>query len=186
MAASRVLGVVLAGGRGHRVGGADKGLLPWGEACLVDAVLARLAPQVQALAIVANRNLDTYAERGHPVLSDTDPLAFEGPLAGWRAALAHAQAQGFEAVQFCPCDTPQLPLDLRARLHAALGEALAALPQHAGGPEPAHALVRVAAEPLLAQAWDQGERRLLAALQRLGAQAVPWQDAAAFANLNSR
>ena len=50
------LGVILAGGRGSRLGGVDKGLQPWRGTPLVDAVLARLAPQVDAIAISANRH----------------------------------------------------------------------------------------------------------------------------------
>ncbi|MCZ8234133.1 MAG: molybdenum cofactor guanylyltransferase MobA [Inhella sp.] len=186
MVAPRVLGVVLAGGRGQRMGGADKGLLPWGDAAMVDAVLARLGPQVDALAIVANRNPEAYAQRGHPVWSDDQPQAFEGPLAGWRAALAWAQAWGAEWVQFSACDTPHLPTDLCLRLRHALGTAPAAYPQHNLGPEPAHALVAVAAAPALDEAWRMGERSLRGALQRLGAQSVAWHGGAgAFANCNA-
>ena len=78
--ADETLGIVLAGGAGSRVGGADKGLLPLGGRPLVEHVLERLRPQCDRLLIVANRNLDDYA-RYAPVLHD-DNEGHAGPLAG--------------------------------------------------------------------------------------------------------
>ncbi len=180
------LGVILAGGRGSRLGGVDKGLQVWRGAPLVDAVLARLAPQVDAMAISANRHGEQYALRGWPVLADADPRAFDGPLAGVLAALTHAAQEGRDWVQLSACDTPLLPLDLHARLRAAVGEADAAYPVPARGPEPAHALLHVRVRPVLAVALAGGERRLLGFLRSLPAVAVPWPDAGSgFANLNT-
>lgn len=180
------LGLVLAGGRGSRLGGVDKGLQPWRGTPLVDAVLARLAPQVDAVALSANRHAEVYALRGWPVLADADPRAFKGPLAGMLAALTHAEAHGWDWVQLAACDAPLLPLDLRARLHAAVGAADAAYPMPSRGPEPAHALLHVRTRPRLAAALAGGERRLLGFLRSLPAVAVAWPDAGkAFANLNT-
>lgn len=180
------LGLVLAGGRGSRLGGVDKGLQPWRGAPLVDTVLARLAPQVDAVAISANRHADDYARRGWPVLADADPQAFDGPLAGVLAALTHAECQGWQWVQLAACDAPLLPQDLCARLHAAVGGADAAYPAPPRGPEPAHALLHVRVRPRLAAALAGGERRLLGFLRSLHAVAVAWPDAGqAFANLNT-
>lgn len=180
------LGVILAGGRGSRLGGVDKGLQPWRGTPLVDAVLARLAPQVDAIAISANRHADDYAQRGWPVLPDADPQAFDGPLAGVLAALEHAERLGWTWVQLSACDTPLLPLDLHAHLRAAVGTADAAYPAPARGPEPAHALLHVRVRPRLTEALAGGERRLLGFLRGLPAVAVPWPDAGqAFANLNT-
>lgn len=177
-------GLILAGGRGLRVGGADKGLLPHGHQQLVDAVIARLQPQVQQLAISANRNTAAYALRQLPVLSDADPQAFDGPLAGVLAGLAFAQAAGCAWLQIAPCDNPLLPTDLCACLHAAAGAAQAAYPQTAQGPEPAHALIAVSASPAVQALWAQGERSLLRTLRSLQAVALPWPQATDFANLN--
>ncbi len=177
-------GLILAGGRGLRVGGADKGLLQHGAQQLVDAVIARLQPQVGLLAISANRNTAAYALRLLPVLSDADPQAFDGPLAGVLAGLVFAEAAGCSWLQIAPCDNPVLPTDLCARLRAAAGPARAAYPQTAQGPEPAHALISVSAGPAVQALWAQGERSLLRTLRSLEAVAVWWPEAADFANLN--
>ncbi|RZJ09619.1 MAG: molybdenum cofactor guanylyltransferase MobA, partial [Rubrivivax sp.] len=79
--------LVLAGGRGSRMGGVDKGLQLLDGQPLVAHVIRRLAPQADALFISANRNLDAYAALGHTVLADPPGLEFAGPLAGMLAAL---------------------------------------------------------------------------------------------------
>lgn len=103
-------GGVLAGGAGVRMGGVDKGLLPWRGAPLVRHVLDALKPQCSQLLISANRNFDDYARFGVPVLCDQEG---EGPLAGLATLLAAAQTPWLLCV---PCDAPLLPADLGARL----------------------------------------------------------------------
>jgi len=107
-----VSAVVLAGGQGRRMGGADKGLIPFQGRPLIEWVLAALAPQVGAIVISANRNLGRYAAYGHRVLPDTLP-DFPGPLAGVLAALDAVTSDWLLVV---PCDTPRLPPDLVSRL----------------------------------------------------------------------
>ncbi len=114
--ASQITGLVLAGGRGLRMGGADKGLLPWAGTTLVGQALARLAPQVDHLAISANRHLEDYQALGVPVW--TDAQAFEGPLGGMLAGFGRCQTPWLLCV---PCDAPFFPLDLAARLAGAAG-----------------------------------------------------------------
>lgn len=110
-----ITGLVLAGGQGSRMGGQDKGLVPYRGRPLVDHVIERITPQVDELLISANRNLDDYARRGYPILPDVLP-DFPGPLAG---VLAGLQAASHEWVLVVPCDMPQLPDDLAVRLQAA-------------------------------------------------------------------
>ena len=112
----QISGVVLAGGRGMRMGSADKGLQLFNGRPLIVHVLDRLQPQVASILINANRNLDRYAEFGHPVHADL-VADFPGPLAGLQLAMSIAAT---DLVLSVPCDTPQLPTDLAARLHAAL------------------------------------------------------------------
>ncbi|MCH2242904.1 MAG: NTP transferase domain-containing protein, partial [Aquabacterium sp.] len=113
---AQVTGLLLAGGRGLRMGGADKGLLEHHGRTLAEAVLQRLAPQVGTVLISANRNLERYrqlgARHGAQVISDTVP-GHPGPLAGMLAGLQHGQADWLATAA---CDTPQLPPDLIARL----------------------------------------------------------------------
>ena len=105
-------GLILAGGRGSRLGGIDKGLLDVRGTPLVQQVAARLAGQVDALLLSANRSLDRYRALGFDPLTD-GPYVDAGPLAGIRAGLAACATDWLLAV---PCDMPFVPLDLRARL----------------------------------------------------------------------
>jgi molybdenum cofactor guanylyltransferase len=117
--ATTITAVILAGGRGKRMGEADKGLQPLRGRGLVEWVLECIDPQVDELLIIANRNLERYLELGYPVLSDRIPN-FAGPLAGLHAGLSQARS---ELVLAVPCDTPLLPDDLVARLSRALQSA---------------------------------------------------------------
>ena len=116
MKAPEITGVILAGGRGQRMGGVDKGLQDLDGRPLVQWVLDRLAPQVDSVVINANQNLARYAEFGCTVLPDGIP-DFAGPLAGLHAALSQATTPLLLTV---PCDSPFLPDDLAQRLRAAL------------------------------------------------------------------
>ena len=100
------------------MGGEDKGLLKLKDKPLVEWVLARIKPQVDEILISANRNLDTYATFGYPVLPDKTE-GFAGPLAGIARGLLDAK---HELILSTPCDTPFLPDDLVARLKAALDQ----------------------------------------------------------------
>ena len=107
-----ITGMVLAGGRGSRMGGVDKGLQLFQSTPLALHVLQRLRPQVGHCMINANRNLEIYAQFGVPVHADslTD---YAGPLAGFVSGLQHCQTPWLLAV---PCDSPGLPLNLAARM----------------------------------------------------------------------
>lgn len=109
-------GLILAGGAGRRSGGRDKGLLKWNGRPLVAWVSERLRYQTCHLQISCNRNLARYAAYADRVFSDR-LSGFQGPLAGLDA-LPAAPADEFLLVT--PCDTPNLPLDLAARLYQAL------------------------------------------------------------------
>jgi molybdopterin-guanine dinucleotide biosynthesis protein A len=111
-----ITGVILAGGQGRRMGGADKGLQCLDGRPLVQWVLDRLAPQVGKVLINANRNLSRYGEFGCPVVSDAIP-DFAGPLAGLHAALSYAKTP---LLATASCDSPFLPIDLVRRLWNAL------------------------------------------------------------------
>lgn len=110
-----VTGAVLAGGRGTRMDGRDKGLVPLAGRPMVEYVLEALRPQTAVLLINANRSLDDYRRFGVPVVSDR--LAdYPGPLAGVATALAAATTPW---VVTAPCDGPLVPENLVSRLAAA-------------------------------------------------------------------
>ncbi|PVX83765.1 molybdenum cofactor guanylyltransferase MobA [Paraburkholderia unamae] len=193
--AESITGLVLAGGRGQRMGGVDKGLQILHGKPLAAHVLARLAPQAGALAISANRNQDAYAALGAPwrasVLADTLP-DFPGPLAGLLAGLRAAHT---EWLLTAPCDSPWLPADLAARLgHAALAHGAAgadivtATTTNAAGVvslHPVFALVRTSLADDLAAFLAAGERKVRAWYARHKAAEVAFADERAFYNINS-
>ncbi|HYF21656.1 MAG TPA: molybdenum cofactor guanylyltransferase MobA [Ramlibacter sp.] len=110
-----VTGLVLAGGRGSRMGGTDKGLQNFRGIPLALHALLRLQPQVAEVLINANRNLSAYESFGAAVWPDALP-DFAGPLAGFLAGLEQCHTPWLVTV---PCDTPLFPQDLVLRLAAA-------------------------------------------------------------------
>ncbi len=120
---SEVTGIVLAGGQGRRAGGADKGLLPWHGGTRIEALLAVLRPQVGDIVISANRNLARYRQLAGRVVEDALP-GHQGPLAGIASALAAAAT---ELAVVVPCDCPNPPRDLVARLLECMASASADL-----------------------------------------------------------
>lgn len=177
---AQITGLVLAGGQGRRVGGQDKGRMMWGGSPLAEHALARLRPQVGALLLSANRNLAHYAQGGVPVLPDVY-AGFQGPLAGLHAGLSGCATPWLVTVA---CDVPNFPPDLVARLWQGRGEAQAAYAVCGDRAQPTFALYARTLLPTLETFLASGERRMRTWLTTLGAVAVPFDDAAAFANLN--
>jgi molybdenum cofactor guanylyltransferase len=116
IAPEHITGLVLAGGRGSRMGGVDKGLQNHLGLPLAMHAMLRLQPQVGHLMINANRNLGAYDSMGVPVWPDAI-ADYPGPLAGFLAGLEHCETPYLVTV---PCDTPHFPTDLVARLAQAL------------------------------------------------------------------
>ncbi len=119
---SEVTGLVLAGGRGSRMGGVDKGLQKFRDTPMALNALLRLQLQAGSLVgdlmVNANRNLAAYEAFGHPVWPDSLP-DYAGPLAGFLTGLAHCETPYLLTV---PCDTPLFPLDLVQRLAVAFDD----------------------------------------------------------------
>ncbi|MFP6558473.1 molybdenum cofactor guanylyltransferase MobA [Paraburkholderia sp. B3] len=192
LTAAAITGLVLAGGRGQRMGGADKGLQVLHGRPLAAHVLARLAPQVGALAISANRHAETYAALGAPwqaqVLADTLP-DYPGPLAGLLTGLAAARTDWLLAA---PCDSPWLPADLAARLSAAAlaedADITTVTTASAAGEvslHPVFVLLRTALADDLAAFLDAGERKVRAWYGRHKVVEVAFAEERAFYNINS-
>ena len=163
------------------MGGADKGLLDYRGRPLVAHAIERLAPQVDTLLISANRNLENYVDFGYPVVTDASHERL-GPLAGIAAGLS-ACATPWLAV--CPCDCPDLPLDLVARLMAGIGQAALAVAATPAGVHPTFMLCRRDCLPALENALAAGERKLRDWCRAQGAGEVNFAAEAAFRNLNT-
>ncbi|MYM24007.1 molybdenum cofactor guanylyltransferase [Duganella sp. FT135W] len=194
---SKVTGLILAGGRGTRMGRVDKGLQPFRGATLAAHVLARLSPQVATVAINANRNLPQYqALAGEsPVLPDYLD-GFAGPLAGLQIGLQFCPT---ELLLTAPCDSPFFPTDLTERLHDAMlaqdaDMAMAVTMEH--DPEqpeaapyrqshPVFALLKASVLPQLDAYLDTGARRMEGFFNTLKVAEVLFEDSAAFSNINT-
>ncbi len=154
----QITAVILAGGRGSRMGGQDKGLVLLEGQPMIGHVIAAIAPQTGNLVINANRNLEDYRTFGYPVISD-ELEGFQGPLAGILAALDHIDSRYLLCM---PCDVPGLPTDLGKRLAIALQEQQGELAVVHDGEklQPAFALIPVELRDDLQNYLRRGERKL--------------------------
>ncbi len=109
---NQITAVILAGGKGSRLGGQDKGLVSYKNKPLIQHVLDRIKPQVGQIIINANRNQDDYAKFDLPVISD-ELSDFQGPLAGFLTGMRTSKT---DYILTLPCDGPDLPDDLVSRL----------------------------------------------------------------------
>ncbi|MYM68541.1 molybdenum cofactor guanylyltransferase [Pseudoduganella sp. FT55W] len=194
---SKITGLILAGGRGTRMGRVDKGLQPFRGSTLAAHVLARLSPQVATVAINANRNLPQYqALAGEsPVLPDFLD-GYAGPLAGLQIGLQFCPT---ELLLTAPCDSPFFPEDLAARLYAAMQEQGADMaiavtmerdPEQPDAapfrqPHPVFALLKASVLPQLDAYLDTGARRMEGFFNTLKVAEVLFEDSAAFSNINT-
>lgn len=182
-----ITGLVLAGGRGSRMGGVDKGLQNLNGLPMALHALMRLQPQVGAVLINANRNLAAYESFGVPVWPDALP-DFPGPLAGFMAGLEHCETSWLVTV---PCDTPRFPDDLVARLAAAADEAGAdvAMPitEEDGRPQvqPVFCLMKASLLESLVRFTSEGGRKIDRWTAQHRCVEVPFDDAEAFFNANT-
>ena len=187
-----ITGVILAGGRGSRMGGVDKGLQNFNGMPLALATLMRLSPQVGQVLINANRNLGAYESFGVPVWPDVLP-DYPGPLAGFLTALEHCETPWLVTV---PCDTPLFPQDLVERLAQAAHEqdaeiAMAAAREEDGQlrTQPVFCLLRLELLESLVRFTHEGGRKIdnWTAQHRTAVVAfdAPGDAARAFANANT-
>jgi molybdopterin-guanine dinucleotide biosynthesis protein A len=188
IAAHDITGLVLAGGRGSRMGGVDKGLQNHRGMPLALHALLRLSPQVGALLVNANRNLGAYEAFGSPVWPD--PIeGYAGPLVGVLAGLEHCETPWLASV---PCDTPDFPTDLVQRLAHAADEQRADIAHpvtvEADGreqPHPVFCLLRSQLIDSLVPFLQGGGRKVDTWFAQHRTVAVPFPDARAFFNVNT-
>jgi molybdenum cofactor guanylyltransferase len=192
--AEAITGVILAGGRGSRMGGADKGMQNFNGVPLALHTLLRLSPQVGSIMINANRNLAAYESFGVPVWPDATAMGdYAGPLAGFMTALERCDTPYLLTV---PCDTPLFPDDLVARLASAFARdnadfAVAAAPEEDGQlrPQPVFCLMHTGVLESLMRFTQGGGRKIDAWTAQHRVVSVPFNepgdDARAFYNANT-
>lgn len=187
LSASDISGLILAGGLSTRMGGHDKGLQLVDGRPMVRHVIERLHPQVGSVLINANRHLDDYAALGLPVVSDVIS-GYAGPLAGLHAGLSQCTTPYLLSV---PCDCPYLPTDLASRLGDALissgAQAAYAVTMNENQTEhhPVFCLIKRETLVALSDYLNTGGRKVITWLLSLDHAQVPFDDRAAFLNINT-
>ena len=182
-----ITGLILAGGRGMRMGGVDKGLQTLQGKPMILHVIQRLQPQVDRIMINANQNQDRYREFNFPVCAD-EKNDYAGPLAGMQAGLIHCETA---YMLTAPCDTPMLPTDLVTQLATALEKstsdiAVANTKQHDRiQRQPVFCLMKKTVLTDLTAALERGVRKVDLWLAEKNVVDVVFDDETAFANINT-
>ena len=184
----QITGLILAGGRAQRMGGIDKGLIPFHQKPLIEATIQRLKTQVGSILINANRNITKYAVYGYPVIMDETP-DFSGPLAGFLIGLKNCKTPYLLTT---PCDSPLFPKDLGAKLASELErnelDLVYASSKEADGKvwaQPVFCLMRSHLHDSLNSFLEKGDLKIDRWFKELKSSTVIFDDAQAFANANT-
>ncbi|MCU7797115.1 MAG: molybdenum cofactor guanylyltransferase [Candidatus Thiodiazotropha sp. (ex Myrtea spinifera)] len=155
---SDITAVILAGGRGSRMGGLDKGLVELNGKPLIEHVISAILDQVATVVINANRNRDQYTSFNYPVIADSME-DYQGPLAGFLAAMEAVTTSYMVTV---PCDGPMLSDDLVERLVSALerDQADIAVVHDGERMQPVYALIPIRLRDSLRTYLDAGDRKI--------------------------
>jgi molybdopterin-guanine dinucleotide biosynthesis protein A len=181
--------VILAGGKGRRMGGQDKGLVEYQGRPLVQHVLEKISPQASHIAINANRNHPAYRQFGYPVIADTLD-DFQGPLAGFLAALSAVQT---DYILTLPCDGPLVAQDYVHKMIDACNAELAggkrcdiAVATDGAQLQPVYALIATSLKASLVDFLQSDERKILRWFQQHPHIQVEFADDKMFTNINTR
>ena len=184
----QITGLILAGGRAQRMGGIDKGLIPFNGKPLIASAVTRLQNQVGPILINANRNVTKYATYGFPVIMDEMP-DFSGPLAGFAAGLQACQTP---YLLTAPCDSPLLPTDLGIKLATEMTrgnfQLVYASSKEADGKvwaQPVFSLMRADLLEPLKTFLQKGDLKIDRWFKELRSSTVVFDDAQVFANVNT-
>ena len=185
---AQITGLILAGGRAQRMGGIDKGLIPFHGKPLIESAISRLNPQVSTILINANRSITKYSHYGYPVLMDETP-DFSGPLAGFSVGLKHCKTP---YLLTSPCDSPLLPTDLAKTMSAELEdnnlELVFASSKEADGKvwsQPVFCLMKTSLQDSLNVFLSKGDLKIDRWFKELRSGTVVFENPQAFANVNT-
>jgi molybdopterin-guanine dinucleotide biosynthesis protein A len=183
-----ITGLILAGGRAQRMGGIDKGLIPFHGKALIESAIGRLKPQVSTILINANRSITKYSHYGYPVVMDETP-DFSGPLAGFSVGLKHCKTP---YLLTSPCDSPLLPVDLAKKMAAQLDnndlELVFASSKEGDGriwSQPVFCLMKSDLQDSLDAFLSKGDLKIDRWFKELRSGTVVFENPQAFANVNT-
>jgi molybdenum cofactor guanylyltransferase len=173
--------IILAGGRGSRAGGRDKGLIDYHGQALIEHVIQSLKTQVDDIVISANRNTESYQRYSDKVITD-DSQDYRGPLSGIAACLPHCKHQ---LVLIVACDMPNLPTTLVQRLQQKLHDNAISIATVSNRHQLA-LLVHKDLQPSLQQRLDDNQLKLIQWVESFPYATTSFDDIAdAFVNLNN-
>lgn len=188
ISSEHITGLILAGGRAQRMGGIDKGLIPFHGKPLIESAISRLKPQVSTILINANRSITKYSHYGYPVLMDETP-DFSGPLAGFSVGLKHCKTP---YLLTSPCDSPLLPTDLAEKMvHQLEGsnlELVFASSKEDDGKvwsQPVFCLMKSDLQDSLNAFLSKGDLKIDRWFKELRSATVVFENTQAFANVNT-
>ena len=155
---NEVTAVILAGGMGRRMGGQDKGLVLFKDRPLIQHVIDAISQQMDNIIINANRNIETYASLGYPVIEDSLE-DFQGPLAGFYAAMQQVKTP---YILTLPCDGPYVSGDYLQCMLDVLNQQTCEMVIASDGErmQPVYALIPVVLKDSLHQFLQQGDRKI--------------------------
>ena len=179
---SKIIGIILAGGEGRRMAYRNKGLMPLAGKAMIAHVIARILPQVDALYISANEDLEQYAIFQLPVIQDTLQWRGKGPLAGVASVLKELSDD--DVIQVVSCDGPMIPDNLVALLSAARKDAKMVYPKTKDREHYLYFQGKVGDLREIESILVANDLRIRTFLAKLGAKAVYFEDEMAFLNCN--
>ena len=178
----RATAVVLAGGRSRRMG-RDKALLEVDGRPLIQRIVDRLRPHFERVVVSAD-DAAKYAFLDLEVIPDQDPD--QGPMMAIASTLLRSP---HDLNFYVPCDLPDIPLRLMARLlrHGRTGGGadivVPITPK--GRYEPLFAVYRKTALPVIERHLAAGERKIIQVYEDCSTVTVPLQGAAGLENVNT-
>ncbi len=192
----QITGLILAGGRGMRMGQVNKGLQTFKNEAMVAHVVRRLSPQVTQLMINVNQDTDQYAQFSDYLVGDVIP-DYAGPLAGIHAGLSRCTT---DFLVTAPCDSPFLPLNLVEKLAKVLAQEQAQIavvitaeaetvsqePGTRWQQQPVFCLLRTDLKSNLETFLNNGGRKVSDWYQDLKIVEVEFDNSADFRNINTR
>lgn len=186
----RFTGMILSGGEGRRVGGADKGLMLWQGEPVICQSLRGLKSCLEPVVISANRSMAHYRQLAAVVLPDAPEFAGMGPMAGVLSGLRWLEQQpdgaAGAALVVCPCDTPGFGAAHVRTLMAAARQApdRVTVARTADGFQPLHAVFPVSAAESLEAFLHAGQRKVITFASQIGLQPVDFPESSPFRNCN--
>lgn len=174
---------ILAGGKGSRLGGADKGLFLIEDKPLIEYCIERIQIQTDNITINANRNLEKYRVYCPNIIADLDYEAV-GPLGGIHTGL---QKINRNYICFVPCDCPLLPLDLIEKLSQPFdyGDYDLTVASIEGKYQPTFFVAKKRLKLCLKKFIAKGGRKIMHWVNQTNYRSVEFSDPNEFMNLNT-